>query len=31
VLEIDKKNYGEDHVEFAISLSNLSGVLRDLG
>jgi hypothetical protein len=31
VLEIEKKHYGEDHVEYAITLGNLSGVLKNLG
>jgi hypothetical protein len=30
-LEIKKKHYGEDHVEFAVVLRNLSGVLINLG
>jgi hypothetical protein len=31
VLEKEKKHYGEDHVELATTLGNLSGVLSDLG
>ena len=27
VLEVFKKHFGEDHVEYAITLANLSGVL----
>jgi hypothetical protein len=30
-LEINKKSYGEDHVQYAQTLENLSIVLRDLG
>jgi hypothetical protein len=30
-LEINKKNFGEDHVEYANTLQNLSSVLKDLG
>jgi hypothetical protein len=30
-LEINKRNYGEDHVEYAITLENLSIVLKNLG
>jgi hypothetical protein len=30
-LEIKKKQYGEDHVEYATTLGNLSGVLSNLG
>jgi tetratricopeptide (TPR) repeat protein len=30
-LEIKKRSFGEDHVEYAITLGNLSGVLKDLG
>jgi hypothetical protein len=29
-LEIKKLNYGEDHIEYAIILSNLSGAKRSL-
>jgi hypothetical protein len=29
--EIFKKHYGEGHVQYALSLNNLSDVLRDLG
>jgi hypothetical protein len=31
VLEIKKKHYGEDHVEYASSLHNLSIELSNLG
>jgi hypothetical protein len=30
-LEINKKNYGEDHVEYANTLNNLANRLSDLG
>ena len=30
-LEINKKHFGEDHIEYATTLGNLSGVLRDMG
>ena len=30
-LEIEKKNFGEDHIEYATTLGNLSGVLRNMG
>jgi hypothetical protein len=30
-LEINKRSYGEDHVEYASVLENLSNVLLDLG
>jgi hypothetical protein len=30
-LEINKRSYGEDHVEYARTLDNLSIVLKDLG
>jgi hypothetical protein len=30
-LEINKRSFGEDHVEYATSLENLSSVLKDLG
>jgi tetratricopeptide (TPR) repeat protein len=30
-LEINKRSYGEDHVEYARNLGNLSNVLRNLG
>jgi hypothetical protein len=30
-LEIKKRSFGEDHVEYATTLENLSNVLRDLG
>jgi hypothetical protein len=30
-LEINKRSFGEDHVEYARTLNNLSNVLRDLG
>jgi hypothetical protein len=30
-LEINKKNYGENHVKYARNLENLSTVLMDLG
>jgi hypothetical protein len=30
-LEIIKRSFGEDHVDYASTLGNLSGVLRDLG
>jgi hypothetical protein len=30
-LEINKKHYGEDHVEHAKTLSNLANRLSDLG
>jgi hypothetical protein len=30
-LEIMKRSFGEDHVEYARTLGNLSTVLRDLG
>jgi tetratricopeptide (TPR) repeat protein len=30
-LEINKRNYGENHVKYARNLSNLSTVLKDLG
>jgi hypothetical protein len=29
-LEINKRSFGEDHVEFAITLGNFSNVLKDL-
>jgi hypothetical protein len=31
VLEINKRNFGEDHVVYARTLENLSNVLRELG
>jgi hypothetical protein len=31
VLEIKKKHYGEDHVEYAKTLHNLSNRLSELG
>jgi hypothetical protein len=31
VLEINKKNFGEDHVIFARNLKNLSIILRNFG
>jgi hypothetical protein len=31
VLEINKKHYGEDHVEYAKTLENLSNRLSELG
>jgi hypothetical protein len=31
VLEIDKKHYGEDHVEYAKTLYSLSNRLSNLG
>jgi hypothetical protein len=31
VLEIDKKHYGEDHVEYARALHNFSNRLSELG
>jgi hypothetical protein len=30
-LEINKRSFGEDHVEYARNLENLSNVLDDLG
>jgi tetratricopeptide (TPR) repeat protein len=30
-LEINKRNYGEDHVNYASTLENLYSVLNDLG
>jgi hypothetical protein len=30
-LEIEKKHYGEDHVDYAITLNNLALILSDLG
>jgi tetratricopeptide (TPR) repeat protein len=30
-LEIQKKHFGEDHIEYATCLGNLSGVLRNMG
>jgi hypothetical protein len=30
-LEINKRSYGEDHVNYARTLENLSNVLSDLG
>jgi hypothetical protein len=30
-LEINKRSFGEDHVEYARTLGNLSSVLRDMG
>jgi hypothetical protein len=30
-LEINKKHYGEDHVEYARTLKNLSNLLGQLG
>jgi tetratricopeptide (TPR) repeat protein len=30
-LEIEKKNYGEEHVQYASTLGNLSGTLEKLG
>jgi hypothetical protein len=30
-LEIFKKHYGEDHVEYAITLGSLANILSDLG
>jgi hypothetical protein len=30
-LEINKKHYGEDHVEYARTLENLSNLLGQLG
>jgi hypothetical protein len=30
-LEINKRRFGEDHVEYARTLENLSNVLSDLG
>jgi hypothetical protein len=30
-LEIEKKNFGEEHVEYASTLGNLSGTLEKLG
>jgi hypothetical protein len=30
-LEINKRSYGEDHVEYATTLENLSIVFRNLG
>jgi hypothetical protein len=30
-LEIDKRSFGENHVEYATTLGNLSNVLSDLG
>jgi tetratricopeptide (TPR) repeat protein len=31
VLEINKKNFGEDHVQYAKTLENISIILKDLG
>jgi hypothetical protein len=31
VLEIKKKHYGEDHIEYAITLENLSNEISHLG
>jgi hypothetical protein len=31
VLEIKKKHYGEDHVEYARALHSLSNILSELG
>jgi hypothetical protein len=30
-LEIKKKNFGEEHVHYALTLDNLSGTLEKLG
>jgi hypothetical protein len=30
-LEINKRSFGEDHVEYAATIENLSNVLRNLG
>jgi hypothetical protein len=30
-LEINKRSFGEDHVEYATTLNNISTVLRDMG
>jgi tetratricopeptide (TPR) repeat protein len=30
-LEIKKRSFGEDHVQYATTLGNLSGVLKNLG
>jgi hypothetical protein len=30
-LDIEKKNFGEEHVQYASTLNNLSGTLRILG
>jgi tetratricopeptide (TPR) repeat protein len=30
-LEINKRSFGEDHVQYATTLGNLSSVLLDLG
>jgi tetratricopeptide (TPR) repeat protein len=30
-LEINKRSFGEDHVQYARTLENLSTVLRDMG
>jgi hypothetical protein len=30
-LEITKRSFGEDHVQYVTTLENLSGVLRDMG
>jgi hypothetical protein len=30
-LEINKRSFGEDHVQYAKTLGNISTVLRDLG
>jgi hypothetical protein len=31
IVEIKKRNFGEDHIEYANSLENLSIVMLDLG
>ena len=31
VLEIKKKHFGEDHISYATTLGNLSGVFQDMG
>jgi hypothetical protein len=31
ILEIKKKHYGEDHIEYAITLNNLANRLSELG
>jgi tetratricopeptide (TPR) repeat protein len=30
-IEINKRSFGEYHIEYAITLGNLSGVLKNLG